>query len=119
MCVKKNKIDNKALGLPSLQGLQGMGAAALNVVPGLALNPMKKYFCIRNGVLYQYERKTAREAVDRFRIGNIGALDLKTENDVTTIRMIYKKFYVLLTIDTPVLGRKWLNSLQYVKDNND
>ena len=119
MCVKKNKIDNKALGLPSLQGLQGMGVAALNVVPGLALNPMKKYFCIRNGVLYQYERKTAREAVDRFRIGNIGALDLKTENDVTTIRMIYKKFYVLLTIDTPVLGRKWLNSLQYVKDNND
>lgn len=59
----------------------------------------KDYCCIRNGVLYQYDRKTAREAKDRFKLGNVSALDLKSEEKEHQIRMIYKKFYVILTFD--------------------
>jgi len=58
--------------------------------------------------------------IDRFKIGQIDALDMKIdENNQNTIRMIYKKFYVLLTVENPVLCQKWFNSLQYVKENNE
>ena len=58
--------------------------------------------------------------MDRFKINNISALAVKTdENNETTVRMIYKKFYVILTAENQVSAQKWYNSLQYVKENSD
>jgi len=50
-------------------------------------------------VLYQYDRKTARENTDRFKLGQVTAIDLKSEEKEHQLRMIYKKFYVILTFD--------------------
>ena len=33
--------------------------------------------------------------------------------------MIYKKFYVIFTIESEELSEKWLKSLQFVKDKSD
>ena len=33
--------------------------------------------------------------------------------------MIYKKFYVIFTIESEVLADKWLKSLRQVKDKSD
>ena len=55
---------------------------------------------------------------DRFKMAQVTALDLKTdESGAIQIRMIYKKFYVILTLDSMVIAEKWLNSLKYVKEN--
>ena len=58
--------------------------------------------------------------MDRFKINQIKALDKKKdENEQWTIRMIYKKFYVIFTIESEELSEKWLKSLQQVKDKSD
>ena len=55
---------------------------------------------------------------DNFKLKQVGAIDLRKEdNNLNQIRMIYKKFYVIFTIESLNLAKKWLNSLQYVNDN--
>ena len=112
MTVKKTKIEQKSQGLvdafnPMNINLNPMNLnlnAVTNIVP-LGFNQQKKYMCIRNGVLYQFERKTARQFADRFKLGNVTSLDLKTEeNGTSTIRMLYKKYLVNLTIDNKVVA---------------
>ena len=110
MLVKKTKLEKKTTMMSNLPSLN-LNVKALKV---------QRYFSIRHGVLYQYERKTARVMMDRFKINNISAMSLKTdENNQATIRLIYKKYYVILTPENDTLAQKWFNSLQYVKDNSD
>lgn len=55
---------------------------------------------------------------DSFKLGQVGAIDLRNDdNGQHQIRMIYKKYYVILTIPNEHLAAKWLNSLIYVRDN--
>ena len=55
---------------------------------------------------------------DNFKLKQVGAIDIRKEdNNLNQIRMIYKKFYVIFTIESLNLAKKWLNSLQYVNDN--
>mmetsp|Transcript_16859 Transcript_16859/g.22716 ORF Transcript_16859/g.22716 Transcript_16859/m.22716 type:complete len:107 (+) Transcript_16859:778-1098(+) len=91
MFLKKTKLEQNKMML--LQNLPSV-ATLSNLV-----GQRKQYCCIRNGTLYQYDRKTARLNTDRFRMGNVTALDLKTEDEEHQIRMIYKKYYVILTFD--------------------
>ena len=50
---------------------------------------------------------------DRFKIGQITALELKPDESGNSfsIRMIYRAFYVILTIDNETQAKKWFNSL--------
>ena len=104
MLIRKTKLDKKST-LPSFS-------------TSMIAN-QKRYFSIRAGILYQYERKTSREMMDRFKISMIKALDKKCDNDQWTLRMIYKKFYVIFRIESEQLADKWLKSLQQVKDRSD
>ena len=98
MLIRKTKLDKKTSALPGFS-------------TSMTAN-IKRYFSIRAGILYQYERKTSREMMDRFKISHIKALDKKKDdNDQWTIRMIYKKFYVILSIENDKLAEKWLKSL--------
>ena len=108
--IKKTKLEQGKLQM--LQNLPNM-TTITNLV-----GQRKSFCCIRNGVLYQYDRKTARENTDRFKLGQVTALDLKTEGEKEyQIRMIYKKYYVILTFDDLGDAQKWLASLQYVREN--
>ena len=109
MHIKKTKLDKKS------KGFAGLPSLVIDLNLNLGLREKKgSFFAIKNGILYQFERKTSREMIDRFKIGQISALDMKIENNQNTIRMIYKKFYVLLTVENQTLCQKWLNSLKYV-----
>ena len=77
MHIKKTTLDKKSkgfAGLPSLHIDLNLGNLGL-----LEKKPM--YFAIKNGILYQFERKTARVNIDRFKIDQISALDMKIENN--------------------------------------
>ena len=54
MLVRKTKLDKKTSALPGFS-------------TPLTAN-FKRYFSIRAGILYQYERKTSREMMDRFKV---------------------------------------------------
>ena len=70
--LKKTKLEqNKMMLLNNLPSVATLG--------NLVGQQRKHYCCIRNGVLYQYDRKTARVNMDRFKLGNVSALDLKSE----------------------------------------
>ena len=73
MSISKNKITEK-------QNLKNFVGDFTNFVTAdiltkpfdlLKANP---YFAIRNAVLYQYERKNARQSDDKFEIGKIKAI---------------------------------------------
>ena len=67
MIVKKTKLKAKNKIIPT----------SINI----PITNLKRYFTIRNGILYQYERKTARVMMDRYKIRQIGAMSLKTEDN--------------------------------------
>ena len=122
MGFKKVKLEKKeglkALSLPSISLNLNLNLNNLNL--NMLSGEQQKYFTIQNGILYVYERKTAREMIDRFKISQMDAMDIKKEeNNQNTIRILYKKFYLMLTVETPELCQKWFNSLKYVKDNSD
>ena len=75
--LKKTKLEqNKLMLLSNLPNV----ATLTNLV-----GQKKHYCCIRNGVLYQYDRKTARTNMDHFKMGQVSALDLKTETKESKI----------------------------------
>ena len=69
MIVKKTKLKAKNKIIPT----------SINI--NIPITNLKRYFTIRNGILYQYERKTARVMMDRYKIRQIGAMSLKTEDN--------------------------------------
>jgi|LauGreDrversion4_2_1035121.scaffolds.fasta_scaffold72339_4 hypothetical protein len=74
----KSKLDNKKEGF-SVQNLvsvdklasglvSGVGSIAKLGMQGVKILGQKNYFAIKKGVIYQYEKATSREALDKIPI---------------------------------------------------
>ena len=100
----------------------------------------KPWFAIKKGVLYQYEKKTSRDCMDKFNISLISAIAMivakpKDENDIdfaglagagvdkllgsdkgpqAQFQMIYQDFYCIFTVEEKWLAEKWVNSIKLI-----
>lgn len=137
MLIQKTELKTKNKGDLLSNVMSGVGNIAVfggdMVLNQLKFLKHKPWFAIKKGVLYQYEKKAARNCKDSFKIAEIQAIAMvnkkpPADDDLTAtiipgenknqaqFQMIYQKFYCIFTVNDTETAEKWVNSIKMVQE---